>query len=239
MEPSEKRREVGKECRKYEEWTKKYFFIEWKGKAPCLIFRETVAVLKDFYMNRHYETKYNAYGEILSENNRIKQITALRESLQKRQMIISRTCLSHELATHASLVVVYKLAKHNKPFSNGEFVKECMHATVKITCPEVEMRHKNVSLSRRTIVRRVDSISTNLADQLASKIKKFDYFSICLDEGTDVVDTAQMLIFIRGIDRDFNVTEELLSMESLKHTTGEDLFRHLCDCFNRHKLHWD
>jgi len=42
-----------------------------------------------------------------------------------------------------------------------------------------------------------------------------------------------MLIFIRGIDRDFNVTEELLSMESLKRTTtGEDLFRHLCDCFN-------
>jgi len=53
-------------------------------------------------------------------------------------------------------------------------------------------------LSRRTIVRRVDSISTNLADQLASKIKKFDYFSSCLDESTDVVDTAQMLIFIRG-----------------------------------------
>jgi len=35
------------------------------------------------------------------------------------------------------------------------------------------------------------------------------------------------------------VTEELLSMESLKHTTGEDLFRHLCDCIDRHKLHWD
>ena len=50
-------------------------------------------------------------------------------------------------------------------------------------------------------MRRVDSISTNLADQLASKIKKFGYVSICLDESTDVVDTAQMLIFIRGIDR--------------------------------------
>ena len=36
-------------------------------------------------------------------------------------------------------------------------------------------------------MRRVDSISTNFADQLASKIKKFDYFSICLDESPDVV----------------------------------------------------
>jgi len=83
-------------------------------------------------------------------------------------------------------------------FFGWEICKECMDATVKIICPEVEIRLKNVSLSRRTIVRRVDSISTNLADQLASKIKKFDYFSSCLDESTDVVDTAQMLIFIRG-----------------------------------------
>ena len=52
----------------------------------------------------------------------MKQITALRESLQKRQMMISRTCLSQDLATHASLVVAYKLAKH-KPFSDGEFVR--------------------------------------------------------------------------------------------------------------------
>ena len=63
MEPSEKRRKVDKECLKFnKEWTKKFFFIEWKGKAPCLICRETVAVLKDFNINRHYETKYNAYG---------------------------------------------------------------------------------------------------------------------------------------------------------------------------------
>ena len=106
-----------------EEWTKKFFFIEWKGKAPCLICRETVAVLKDFNINRHYETKHNAYGENLSENNRMKQITALRVSLQKWQMMISCTCLSEELAIYASLVVVYKLAKHNKPFSDGEFVR--------------------------------------------------------------------------------------------------------------------
>ena len=73
MEPSEKRREVDKECRKFnEEWTKKYVFIEWKGKAPCLICRETVSILKDFNINRHCETKYNAYGEYLSENNRMK-----------------------------------------------------------------------------------------------------------------------------------------------------------------------
>jgi len=148
MEPSEKRRKVDKECRKFnEEWTTKYFFIECKGKALCLICRETVAILKD--LNRHYESKHNASGENLSENNRMKQITALRESLQKQHVMISLTCLSQELVTDAGLVVAYKLAKH-KALSDGEFVKECMDATVMIVSPEVEMRLKNVSLSRRT-----------------------------------------------------------------------------------------
>jgi len=48
--------------------------------------------------------------------------------------------------------------------------------------------------------------------------------TIALDESTDVLDTAQLLIFIRGIDEHFCITEELLSMESLKGTTtAQDL----------------
>jgi len=73
---------------------KEVLFVEWKGKALCLICRETVAVLKDFNINRHYETKHNAYGQNISENNQMKKITALHESLQKQQMMISQTCLS-------------------------------------------------------------------------------------------------------------------------------------------------
>ena len=53
----------------------------------------------------------------------MKQITALRESLPKQQMMISGTCLSQDLENHASLVVAYNLAKHNKPFLDGEFIR--------------------------------------------------------------------------------------------------------------------
>jgi hypothetical protein len=35
-------------------------------------------------------------------------------------------------------------------------------------------------------------------------------FSLVLDENTDLTDTAQLLIFIRRIDTDFNITEELI-----------------------------
>ncbi|KAG8235640.1 hypothetical protein J437_LFUL013631 [Ladona fulva] len=40
-----------------------------------------------------------------------------------------------------------------------------------------------------------------------------------LDESTDATDTAQLAIFIRGIDKEFNITEELASLVPLKDTT--------------------
>jgi len=46
-----------------------------------------------------------------------------------------------------------------------------------------------------------------------------------LDESTDVDDTGQLLIFVWGISENFEITEELLSMESMKDiTTGGDIF---------------
>ena len=46
-----------------------------------------------------------------------------------------------------------------------------------------------------------------------------------MDESTDVNDTAQLILFIRGFDENFSVTEELARMRSLKGTTkGSDIF---------------
>ena len=49
------------------------------------------------------------------------------------------------------------------------------------------------------------------------------FYSLALDESTDQTDTAQLAIFVRGIDSNFDVFEELLSTALLKdRTTGED-----------------
>jgi len=58
-------------------------------------------------------------------------------------------------------------------------------------------------------------------------------------ESTDVCDTAQLLIFIRGIDDNFNVYEELADLCSLKGTTtGEDLFKSIDKSLNNLGLEW-
>ena len=61
-----------------------------------------------------------------------------------------------------------------------------------------------------------------------------------MDESCDVRDTAQLLIFLRGITRDFKLTEELAAVRPMKATiTGSDLFTEVNACMDKLGLKWD
>ncbi|XP_068233533.1 general transcription factor II-I repeat domain-containing protein 2-like [Palaemon carinicauda] len=111
---------------------------------------------------------------------------------------------------------------------------------VSVVCPEVISKVEAISLSRRTIVRRIDAIAMNIQDQMLTASVSFHWFSIALDESNDIQDTAQVFIYIRGIDENFEITEELLSMESLKDTvTGKDLYNSVINSLIRSRLSLD
>ncbi|XP_066908349.1 general transcription factor II-I repeat domain-containing protein 2A-like [Halyomorpha halys] len=80
-----------------------------------------------------------------------------------------------------------------------------------------------------------NDIKTKLTDHMAG----FELFSIALDESTDLSETAQLAIFIRGVDEEFNVTEELLVLQALKGTTrGEDMFNEVQKIFTSFGFWW-
>ena len=79
-------------------------------------------------------------------------------------------------------------------------------------CPEKMRMFQNISLSRMNIQRRVADIATNLTDQLKQKVKEFYFYSIAVDESIDCCSTAQLVIYIQGVDEDFNISEELVAM---------------------------
>jgi len=63
--------------------------------------------------------------------------------------------------------------------------------------------------------------------------------SLALDESTDKEDTTKLLIFIRGINENFVITEELLGLESMKdRTTGQDLLECAVNCVKKSGLSW-
>ena len=62
---------------------------------------------------------------------------------------------------------------------------------------------------------------------------------MALDESNDVHDSAQLLIFIRGTNDSFKVTEELAALKSIKGTTiGEDIYEKVCQTMNDLELDW-
>ncbi|XP_008333358.2 general transcription factor II-I repeat domain-containing protein 2-like isoform X2 [Cynoglossus semilaevis] len=114
-----------------------------------------------------------------------------------------------------------------------------MIAVAEEVCPEKKDVFNAVSLSASTITRRIEQIGDNVYAQLQHKTKEFEFFSLALDESTDVQDTAQLLIFIRGISANFEMCEELAALQSLKGTTtGEDIFGKVYQTIEELGLDW-
>ena len=81
----------------------------------------------------------------------------------------------------------------------------------------------------------VAALAANVEEQLVATAKDFESFSIAIDESTDVSDTAQCAVFIRGVDCSLNMTKEFLELIPLKGTTtGRDIFQALEKCIDKY-----
>ena len=84
---------------------------------------------------------------------------------------------------------------------------------------------KETCLSHQTIDRRIDDLGDNIESTLKNKLSACVLCSLALDESTDQGNTAQLVIFIRGIDENINIIEEMLDLCQIKGTTtGKDIY---------------
>ncbi|XP_068089524.1 general transcription factor II-I repeat domain-containing protein 2-like [Hyperolius riggenbachi] len=235
-----KKLKVHLECRNFQEkWTNLYFFVQHEDKPLCLICKYTASVFKEYNVKRHYETKHKAKYDEYVGLHREQKIAKLREELGGIPKMFNQKRKENEAAVRASFRVAHILSREAKPFSEGECVKRCILAVVEELCPEKKSEIEAVSLSRMTITRRVEDLGSDLQLQLKKKASQFVMFSIAADESTDVSDTAQLLVFIRGVTPMFEITEELAAMKSMHGTTtGEDLFREVSEVINDLALDW-
>lgn len=83
-------------------------------------------------------------------------------------------------------------------------------------------------------------MATDLRTQLSERSRDFVAYSLAVDESTDMMDTAQLAIFLHGEDCNLHVTEEILDIK-LMHgtTTRKDIFENVCQSVTDMKRPWD
>lgn len=63
----------------------------------------------------------------------------------------------------------------------------------------------NISLTQYSIVQKINELAYNLKNQTKIKISSFGFFSIVCCKSTDVGGTAQLTMFFRACDVEFNI----------------------------------
>lgn len=206
------KRKVDAENRGFQaRWEAEYMFTELNGKPVSLLCGESLAVIKEYNLRRHHETskKHTDKDKNMDTEQKLQKVEELKRGLKSQQAMFTKAGSQSEAAVKASFVVAEEVAKSARPFTEGEFIKNCMLKVCDAVCPDKRQLFSNVSLSRNTVAERIDQPSAKLKEQVVGKGKDFIAYSLTVDESTDTSDIAQLSIFIRGVDTSLSITEEL------------------------------
>ncbi|XP_050523920.1 zinc finger BED domain-containing protein 5-like [Daktulosphaira vitifoliae] len=145
----------------------------------------------------------------------------------------------NEKAMHASYLISLRIAKAGKPHTIGEnLVLPAIKDTVGVMfgdkfSKDVEM----IPLSNDTVTRRINDMSQWTESRLIERVSKSRFFSLQLDEFTDVQGLCQLLVFIRYIWNN-GPHEDMLFCEPIIRGTSEEIFNTLNTYINKKGLDW-
>ena len=194
-----------------ESWTTDFGFVCRNDRAVCTLCCENV-VCRTSGIKRHFETKHKKLFKDDSEKHE-----ALKKAVsryEKQSSIFKKVVRSTNQITESSYKVAECIAKHGKPFTDGDFIKE-----VFINCSEVlfeDLPNKNVILSRiknlpvsaRTVERRAEDMVADVKMQQTVALQSANTFSVAVDESVDINDIPRLAIIARYCSDD-DVQEEL------------------------------
>ena len=147
---------------------------------------------------------------------------------------------------NASLKASYKvslmIAKQKKAHTIGKnLVLPAAKVMVRCVFGDESVKKLNsIFLCNNTVQRRIEEMSVDILQQVISDICRSESgFAIQLDESTDVINCAQLLIFVRYAGNE-GVKEEFLMNAALEATTkGDDIFQMVNSFFKQYGLKWE
>ena len=185
---------------------------------------KVIDVMKEYNVKRHHEMQHKMQYEEYYGKTRIDIADHLKREYQKQKKVLNSFIKPQAANTGASYEIAQMLLKESKSFRDGKLVRYC---TIKMAHvfgeDKIARKFETVSLSHQTIARRISDFGKYVSSKLKSIVENWVYFSLALDESTDISNTSELLIFIRTVDKNFTVQEELVKMCSLNEdTTGSN-----------------
>ncbi|KFD60436.1 hypothetical protein M514_27393 [Trichuris suis] len=220
-----RKRKLSEEGRVFQEkWELQYFCTVVNGRIHCLICSNSIATPKEYNLKRHYETNHRSYDRY-DGPVRVSRLKQLKANLRLQQTCFTKVEKANVASVTASYELSRMIAMSGKSYSEGDFVKQCLLKTAQILCPEKTDLFRDISLSRNTIAERIDEMAGDLKQQLNATSSRFEHFSIAIDETVDITGIAQLAVFIRACDNEFNIYEELIELIPMHDTTtSQDIF---------------
>ncbi|KAM4604703.1 SCAN domain-containing protein 3-like [Polymixia lowei] len=227
--------------RKYNPDFIKFGFVnggsEAEPRAQCVECVLTLSneALKPSKLRRHLETKHpKLVGKPVDFFKRKENGL----QIQKRS-IVSLTG-NAKCALKASYLVARRVAQSKKAFTIAE---ELILPAAVDMCREMigeaaAKKMMTIPLSNDTVSHRIADMASDIQHQLLERIKNSPFFSLQLDESTDVTNAALLLIFVR-YRWDSSLQEDILFCGELPtRTTAEECFRYMDNYFTENGLDW-
>lgn len=114
----------------------------------CLVCGANVAVIKEYNLRWHYETKHQDKYKNLDLQQKLQKVEKLKKSLLLRQFMFTKAKQQSEATMKASFIVTGEIANSAWPFTEGGFLKCYMMKVSDVLCPDQKQVFSNVSLSR-------------------------------------------------------------------------------------------
>ncbi|KAG6932310.1 zinc finger BED-type containing 5 [Chelydra serpentina] len=143
-------------------------------------------------------------------------------------------------ALEASYSVAYLIAKSGAAEMIGEtLVKPAAKVMVQVMIGDKASKAIDcVPLSNNTVHRRITDMAENVKRQLLSRVQKSCYYALQADESTDIVNLANLLLFVR-YELNNEVHDDILFCQPIPiHTTGKVIFKVIDDFIKNNYLDW-
>ncbi|KAL4126484.1 hypothetical protein QTP88_010706 [Uroleucon formosanum] len=178
-----------------------------------------------------FERSLSLYKHIILSDRRTHMTPEHMEQYILKELKTSKTKIKqftkvNEKVMHASYLISLRIAKAGKPHTIGEnLVLPAIKDAVGVmfgdkSSKDVEM----IPLSNDTVERRINEMSQWTEDELIQRVRKSSFFSLQLDESTDVQGLCQLLVFIRYIWNNGPHEDMLFCEPIIRGTQGADIF---------------